>query len=122
MNFICASFLLLISYKAKLPITSNETDTLPQCSCSYSYKPIYPNSAAEKHISGNVIIGITVDSLHYLSNPTIIKSLEDDCDKEALRICNLIIHQLNDCQKRCGANNNLSPGITKQIISFNSDE
>ena len=122
MNFICASVILLFLNNNNFFTALARYDSIPQCACSWSYKINFPKTAKEKNISGDVVIEISVDSTHYLYNPIIVKNLEVDCDKEALRICKLIIMQVNTCQKKCGYNNNLNPGKIQQTVTFDSTE
>ena len=46
----------------------------------------YPVSAQENNIQGRSIVEIIVNKDGSISNPKIIKSLDPDCDKEAIRV------------------------------------
>jgi hypothetical protein len=122
MNLILIAFALFTSSKIQKNNFTSKVDTLSPCLCQWSYKLNFPKSALDKNISGEVVIEIKVDSSHYLSNPRVIKNLEPNCDREALRICALIIKQINECQKRCGWNNNFAAGSITQTYSFDSNE
>ncbi|MBT3208188.1 MAG: energy transducer TonB [Bacteroidetes bacterium] len=50
----------------------------------------YPESAARKNIEGSVHLSFIVDHNGIVSSPKILKSLDIDCDAEAIRIVKLL--------------------------------
>ena len=50
----------------------------------------YPESAARKNIEGSVYISFSVDHNGNVSEPKILKSLDLDCDIEAIRVVKLL--------------------------------
>ena len=50
----------------------------------------YPHSAKIKNIQGTVFVQFVVEKNGAISNPKVIRSLDDDCDKEALRVVRLM--------------------------------
>ena len=50
----------------------------------------YPRNAAEKNISGTVIVKFTVDSVGAVKNVKIAKQVFYDFDQEALRVVNML--------------------------------
>jgi bla regulator protein blaR1 len=49
---------------------------------------IYPEEAAKKKIEGTVEVSFTIDENGKITNATIVKSLNESCDAEALRFVN----------------------------------
>jgi TonB family protein len=50
----------------------------------------YPASAKENAIQGNIIVSFRINSDGHVSNFKIVKHLQDDCDKEALRVMQMV--------------------------------
>lgn len=48
----------------------------------------YPSRAVENFIKGEVVVRFDVNKDGYVSNAIIAKSLDPDCDREALRVIN----------------------------------
>jgi len=48
----------------------------------------YPSAAAKKNVKGDVVVLFDVAENGTISNPTVLESLDADCDEEALRIVN----------------------------------
>lgn len=85
----------------------------------------YPYEAREKNVQGTVVVSFVVEKDGYISNPTLLKDLENGCGAEAMRVVGGMNEALKDAKLAWVPGKNKGKTVRTQVtfpIKFKLEE